>query len=68
MDDARPRFTQPVCKLQDPLSNPPPANVDLVVVTAGGRLTTGPWREDYIAWGYYPQLPATVKQRMRETA
>jgi len=68
MGDALPRSTRDVCELQDPQLNPPPRNEDLIVVTNGGRLTTGPWRDEYIAWGYFPKLPATVKERLRRGA
>lgn len=64
MGDYLPRPTNRSWVLEDPKVNPPPLNVDLLVVTSGGVLTTGPWRDDYLAWGLRPVLPASVKLRM----
>jgi hypothetical protein len=65
MGDTLPRPTNPTWVLEDPLLSPPPRNVDLLVVTGGGIFTTGPWRDDYIAWGLRPVLPQSVKTRLR---
>lgn len=67
MGDTLPRPTNRSWVLEDPLVNPPPLNVDLLVVTSGGVLTTGPWRDDYLAWGLRPVIPASVKQRLGST-
>jgi len=65
MGDTLPRPTNKDWVLFDPHTNPPPLNVDLLVVTSGGILTTGPWRDDHIAWGLRPVLPPSVKERLR---
>lgn len=64
MGDTLPRPTNKDWVLFDPLNNPPPRGVDLLVVTSGGVLTTGPWRDDYVAWGFRPVLPPSVKARL----
>ena len=53
--------TNPDWILFDPAVNQPPKEVHLLLVTAGGVLVIGPWHEGCIAWGYKPQLPASVK-------
>jgi hypothetical protein len=65
MGETLPRPTNRDWVLYDPLNTPPPLSVDLLVVTAGGVLTTGPWRDEYIAWGLRPVLPLSVKERLR---
>lgn len=65
MGDTLPRPTDKSWVLRDPFEAPPPPGVDLLVVTGGGVLTTGPWRDDYIAWGFRPVLPDSVKKRLR---
>lgn len=65
MGDTLPRPTDPSWTLKDPHIEIPPTGVDLQVVTSGGILTTGPWRDDYIAWGFRPKLPQSVKDRIR---
>lgn len=65
MADTLPRPTNPEWVLFDPQITPPPSNVDLCVVTSGGVFTTGPWRDDYIAWGLRPVLPESVKKRFK---
>lgn len=64
MGETLPRPTNKDWVLFDPLITPPPPGVDLLVVTSGGILTTGPWRDGYIAWGLRPVLPPSVKERL----
>lgn len=55
--------TAPVTELFDPLINPPPAGVTLLVINDGGVLIKSPWYDGAMAWGYLPQIPMSVKLR-----
>jgi len=52
--------------LQDPVLNPAPRGVNLILVNEGGSLITGQWYEGAIAWGLKPKLPETVKARLTQ--
>lgn len=49
--------------LFDPEIDIPPQNVNLLLVTEGGVLVTGPWYDGCVAWGYKPKLPESVKTK-----
>lgn len=53
-------------ELYDPLEHTPPTGSSLLVITEGGTLTVGPWRSSYLAWGYKPTIPQSVKDRQTE--
>lgn len=50
-------------ELFDPLVNPPPLGVSLLVITEGGVLIISNWYNGAIAWGYKPKIPKSVKER-----
>jgi hypothetical protein len=53
-------------ELFDPVLVPPPTGGEhLLCINPGGVLIIGPWRRDYLAWGYKPRIPETVKIRIR---
>lgn len=55
--------TAPVAELFDPLTNPPPGGVTLLVINPGGVLIKSTWFDGAMAWGYLPQIPMSVKLR-----
>lgn len=58
--------TNPEWELFDPVEQPPPKGVMLVLINEGGRLIEGFWYPGAQAWGYKPKIPASVKARARE--
>lgn len=52
--------------LEDPVLNPAPKGVILILVNEGGSLITGQWYEGAIAWGFKPKVPETVKARLTQ--
>jgi len=58
------RPTAQATELFDPLLEPAPLNVSLLLVSPGGVLIEGPWFDGCIAWGYRPKLPQSVKDRL----
>lgn len=65
------RPTNPEWVLFDPIDKdspdyrePPSSGEDLLLVSEGGILNTGPWRPGALAWGYRPKLPPSVKARI----
>jgi hypothetical protein len=61
-------ITVPVAELLDPLIHTPPRGVQLLVVTRGGIVIKAPWAPDFIAWGYLPKIPESVKLREKAKA
>jgi hypothetical protein len=59
--------TAQVTELYDPFLVTPPSG-DLLCINPGGVLIVGPWRVGYLAWGYKPRIPETVKNRIRESS
>lgn len=59
--------TAPVAELLDPLINPPPKGVTLLVINPGGVLIKSTWFDGAIAWGYLPKIPQSVKDRISPT-
>ena len=59
--------TNPDWTLFDPEERKPDKEGEvLLLVTKGGVLVTGFWNDtDYIAWGYKPKIPESVKRRLR---
>lgn len=57
--------TAPVSVCYDPELVPAPRGMQLWVVGPGGVGSKSLWYEGAIAWAHLPQLPATVKARMR---
>ena len=59
--------TNPDWVLFDPEIKVPPTNGEvLLLVTEGGILTTGPWKDGhFVAWGYKPKVPDSVKLRIK---
>jgi hypothetical protein len=55
--------TEQVTTLYDPLINPPPKGVSLLLINEGGVLIIGQWYEGALAWGYKPKIPQSVKIR-----
>jgi hypothetical protein len=53
-------------ELFDPEIYPPPQGVSLLLINNGGVLIIGQWYDGAIAWGYKPQIPATVKARLTQ--
>lgn len=57
--------TAPVTELFDPLIYPPPRNGEqLLLINRGGVLIIGPWHDGFLAWGFKPRIPDSVKARM----
>ena len=56
--------THPDYVMFDPLVEPPPQGVILLVATEGGTCVPGYWTNDCIAWTYKPRIPQTVKDRL----
>lgn len=54
--------TAPATVLYDPRVNPPPTGgQQLLCINPGGVLILGAWRDGYLAWGYKPKLPDSVR-------
>lgn len=47
----------------DPVDNPPPLGVSLLVLNQGGVLLISQWYPGALAWAYKPKVPLSVKQR-----
>jgi hypothetical protein len=57
--------TAQACELFDPVARKPPGGGQhLLCINPGGTLIVGPWKPGYLAWGFKPRIPVSVKARM----
>lgn len=57
-------LTEPVTELFDPLLKPAPRGTPLLLINEGGVLIKGQWYDGALAWGHFPKIPQSVKDRM----
>ena len=51
--------------LFDPLVEEPPNTGEILLcINEGGVLIQSQWRDGYLAWGYKPTIPQSVKDRV----
>ena len=63
-----PPITNPNYELFDPEVYPPPRGVPLQLINEGGTLKLGHWYDGALAWGYFPKIPKSVKERIAQKA
>ena len=50
---------------RDPDIDPPPRNVNMLLLNPGGVLIVGQWSDDCLAWCPKPKIPKSLKEKKR---
>lgn len=50
---------------RDPAVEPPPKNVNMLLLNPGGVLIVGTWSYDCLAWCPKPKIPKSLKEKIR---
>ena len=49
---------------RDPDIDPPPRNVNMILLNEGGVLIVGPWSKGCMGWCPKPKIPESVKKKL----
>jgi hypothetical protein len=66
MNDHMKVATSTECEFRDPTKDKPPEGTKLSILTVGGVLVHGVWRDNagYVAWAPVPKMPVWLKEKL----